>query len=467
MAHVGIVGGGLAGAAAGYWLVRLCPGGTTVTVFEPAESLGRGIAYQQAPDHLLLNVPARYLSPVPGDQQHFLRWLIANRIADLFRFREPDGAFFVPRAWFGDYIASMLSDAVKRRRGAVELRHERAAVLSIEAGERPGVVTGVGTHAVDHLILTLGVAPPRRLPVRPDTTCKVVQSAWQLFAEPPFPSAWKVAIVGSGLTMADAVAELSVRGHKGPITVVSRHGLMPHVSGGHLPEYELPSEPLEKSARLLMRQVRRWAADAVASDVADWRPIFDQIRQNAQAFWRTLPEVEQRRFRRHVRTYWEIHRYPMPPATFRTLRRAMASGQLVHRKGVATGVGSSGLLLRGGAEEDVIHADLVINAAGPDPTYGTAPSNGLAPLLAPMGLDCAQAQAIGVSIDDDGLVLGCVPPFSGRIWSTGYLARRRFGELGTVNAIADVAKRSATRISEDLGHSAVRSAVPLEQGAPG
>lgn len=446
MVHIAIVGGGFAGAVSVLWLLRSCPDGTAITVLEPAETLGRGTAYQKGPDHFLLNVPARYISPIPGDPEHFLRWLIGNRISDLFRFIEPDGAFFVPRSWFGDYMESLLVAATRRRAGSVRFVHRRETVRAIAPGNPIRIITDGGYIAADHLVLAPGNAPPRQLRVRDDVACRVVQSAWMLAKEPPFPPDRRVAIVGAGLTMADVVSDLERRGHTGPIAVVSRHGRMPHVSGGHLPEYTLPDEPIAATARGLLRQVRRWADEAMRSEIRDWRPVIDMLRQQAPAFWRSLPASEQARFRRHLRHMWEIHRYPMPPATSRAVGRRIASGGLVHWKGVAVDVRGAGLYIRHGDRERLLPADIVINATGPDRTYQTSLSGGLPPLFGAMGIDCAHAEQAGMRIDDDGMLLGCVEPFAGRVWCNGNIARERFGELGTVPAIADIAQRSAIRI---------------------
>jgi uncharacterized NAD(P)/FAD-binding protein YdhS len=44
-----------------------------------------------------------------------------------------------------------------------------------------------------------------------------------------------------------------------------------------------------------------------------WRSVLDSVRFVAQDIWRSLSLAERRRFLRHLRPYWEIHRHRIPP----------------------------------------------------------------------------------------------------------------------------------------------------------
>ncbi|KAG1391318.1 hypothetical protein G6F59_014929 [Rhizopus arrhizus] len=68
-----------------------------------------------------------------------------------------------------------------------------------------------------------------------------------------------VAIVGSGLSMADTVLALVAAGHSGPLHVISRHGLLPlpHAHGG------LPSFDPATLLPMHLRQRLRWVALAL------------------------------------------------------------------------------------------------------------------------------------------------------------------------------------------------------------
>jgi uncharacterized NAD(P)/FAD-binding protein YdhS len=260
MARIGVIGGGFSGAIAAYHVLKSLPAGAEIVVYEPNKDLGRGVAYANLPDHFLLNIPARLLSPFPDDPESFLRWVLDKRAAEARKFQQPDGSYYAPRAWFGTYMCDLLAQQINARRD-VTLRHLRAPVreLSAESG-RPVAMTDDGACVFDAVVLALGNAPSRPLPVRSGTngSLSIVQSAWDLGQLPPPPRYARVTIVGTGLTMVDAVTDLVSRGHRGIITCVSRHGLFHNRSAGHNPEFTPPAEPLEKNIRAMTRQVRRW-----------------------------------------------------------------------------------------------------------------------------------------------------------------------------------------------------------------
>src|SRR5688500_19873383 len=112
-ATVAIIGGGFSGAVAAIRLLSspqrggpTLPFGSKIVLVEPGRA-GEGLAYRTGPDYWRLNVPAGRMSAFPEKPDDFLEWARARdaRIAS---------GDFLPRAWYGDYLAERL-DLARRR----------------------------------------------------------------------------------------------------------------------------------------------------------------------------------------------------------------------------------------------------------------------------------------------------------------------------------------------------------------
>lgn len=442
--HIAIVGGGFAGAAAAIVLLRTLPPDHSITIYEPAEEIGRGIAYAQGPDHHLLNVAAHTVSLDADDENQFCTWALA-RFPHAEEFRENDGAYFFPRAWFGTYVHEHLCTARDQNPGVI-LTHIREVARSIDLEGDAFVVRATdNAHVFDRIVLAIGNGPPSPIAtLEPAGSAGpiVIQSAWDFHSSIVDKTA-RTVIVGGALTMADVVADLEACGHRGSITCVSRNGRRPHVAIGMRPEFS-PSEelPTTLTARELVSLARKWAAEA-AAESGDWRPSVDCLRRSVSLLWGALSPIERRRLRRHARSLWEIHRYLMPPAAHRRIEALIASERFAHLRGKVLGTTARGLRIHTSRGFQEIPADIVINASGFDTSYRTA----LAPigdLLAATGIDLDDAARNGLAVDDHGRLLDVKPGLLGRLYALGFLARANHGDLATVNTIAAIATGIAT-----------------------
>ena len=79
----------------------------TVTLLDSRPSTGQGVAFSTTDERHLLNVPAFKMSAYPEDGEHFLHWLDA-------RGRSVEPYTFVPRSWYGEYLADVLDAACRR-----------------------------------------------------------------------------------------------------------------------------------------------------------------------------------------------------------------------------------------------------------------------------------------------------------------------------------------------------------------
>ena len=436
---VAVIGGGLSGALVAERLLRTSRSALHVVVVEPREALGAGLAYSTDRREHVLNVPSKSMSAVDGESDHFLAWLRGKGSAEAREWHaSSDANGFVPRGLYGSYVRQLLADAAQTAAPGVSFAHERtvAIALSVEAGRVRVVLKDERTIDAGHAVLALGNPPPAD-PTSSDlpfyASPRYVRDAWGPEALQDISPAAPVLVLGTNLTMIDVELSLDQNGHRGTIVAISTHGLVP-------PAHRLPYEAIPPflqipGARItgLLRTVRERAG--VASNQGhDWRAVMDAIRPFGQAVWLELAEAERRRFLRHLRAYWEIHRHRAAPAAMEQVTRLRAMGRLVIRAGrIATFVERGRrvdvtFVERGGRAKQMTQVERVINATGPEMNYRRARDPLLRQLLhdgwcrpGPMGL--------GLDATEEGAVIGANgvpspalstlgPPLRGVLWET-------------------------------------------------
>jgi uncharacterized NAD(P)/FAD-binding protein YdhS len=110
-ATIAIVGGGFCGTLAAIRLLRDSLQGA-VSLLSPArvilidpDAAGRGFAYRAGPDHWRLNTPAGRMSAFAEQPLDFFEWA-HQRDASV------DAGDFLPRSWYGDYLAARLASSI-------------------------------------------------------------------------------------------------------------------------------------------------------------------------------------------------------------------------------------------------------------------------------------------------------------------------------------------------------------------
>ncbi len=423
---VAIVGGGASGTLLAIQLLRRAPTGRRFVMLDRSGDFARGIAYRTEESSHVLNVPAARMSALADEEEHFLAWL---------RQHEPAAGrdSYAPRRRYGDYLSELLSET-EGRAGAV-LERRTAEVRDLEedsAGVRLQLDSGEALLA-RHAALALGNLPPTPLEASPDAGPRVWQSPWSPEAAWPAPGT-SVLLVGAGLTAIDVLLSLAARGHAGPWHMLSRHGLLPNAHGPQtLPPLavQLPRGRL----RPLVRALR----EAAAAPGADWRPVIDSVRQQAHALWPSFGDEEQRRFIRHTRTLWEVHRHRVAPEVGRRLQGFLQSGQLQLHPGRLRRLASAGSRLeatfqpRGTTGEETLLVDLAVNCTGPAGHAATA--DVLVNALLRRGLVRPGPFQLGLATDGRGALLDARGRAGGALWTLGSVRR---GQLWESTAIPDI-----------------------------
>ncbi|SCB42815.1 FAD/NAD(P)-binding protein [Rhizobium multihospitium] len=432
-----IVGGGVSGTAVAFHLLqKQSVRGGQPFIFEPRERLGAGLAYDtQDPAHRI-NVPAAKMSLLPDDIEHFQRWLLENdALANDDAAVAVNGSFFPRRSVFGNYINSMIRPFLENGR----LLHVRQSVERIQRTGNRWTVIGAGGQRVDADILVIATSHPSPLP--PQVLQDALADHPRFIPDPTRPNALaairaedRVLVVGNGLTSADVIASLELRGHKGPVTAISRRGLRSrgHAAVKQEPFGDFATQP-SKTAVELLRSVRA-AIRKAQGEGRSWHAVIDQVRAQGRHVWHALPIAERRRLVRHLRPFWDVHRFRVAPQVEAVSEGALASGRLeilaasVAAVGVAGGVVDCTLRLSRSELSIERQFDAVVVTTGPG-HRGILQSQGWIDELSKAGYLAMDPARLGFSCDTRSRALtadGTVVP---SLFISGPLARGTFGEL--------------------------------------
>ncbi|WP_414495728.1 FAD/NAD(P)-binding protein [Stenotrophomonas maltophilia] len=326
-----IIGGGAAGVLVAIQVLRQAKAPLALAIFEPASQLAQGIAYATPwPEHLL-NVPAAKMSAFADQPGDFLDYLMVDN-AYPGEAREVLGERYVCRHFFAAYLQQRLQEAVAA--SPAQLQVVAQPVLGLQPDDHGYQLTlgdGSTLHVAQAVLATGNSMRPLPVPGAEALPADDVIEAWDYDGVRTLAGDHALAIVGSGLSMADTVLALVAAGHTGPLHVISRHGLLPlpHAHGGQ-PSFD-PAVLLPMSLRQRLRALRGFARQAQA-DGLPWQGVMDRIRPHGQALWCSLDAADQRRFLRHVVRYWDVHRHRIAEEVDAQLQTLQDSGQLrVHR----------------------------------------------------------------------------------------------------------------------------------------
>lgn len=439
-ARVGIVGGGFSGAMVAVHLARRAPGPLAISLFEPRPVLGAGVAYSAADPAHRVNVPASRMTVFTEEPGQFDAWCRASGVLQ----DDPQAVWtescaFPQRAAFGRYIAGLVAEAGAAR-DDVEILHRQTRVTAIEPRRRGFRLAAEDGAVEDVDVLVLAVSHPP--PAVPAPLRAAAAQGGRVVADPWAPGALAaidpndaVAIVGTGLTAADVLATLARSGHAAPILAFSRRGLMSrgHAFGEVPARSHFALAPTPGSARDLLRAVRREVARAAEAGVP-WQAVFDDVRGSGQRLWQALPVAEQRRLVRHVRPFWDVHRFRVAPQLEAAIAGLRAAGRLTTEAASLVEARAEGgrvaltLRTRGAAHAEQRVVDVVVNTTGPGHRDVLRTNPALAALAA-HGLLRLDAPGLGLAVDAHSRACGQDGTARPDLFISGPLARGRFGEL--------------------------------------
>jgi len=454
--RVVIIGGGFSGASLAWQLAEMqVP--AIITVVEPRAELGRGLAYSTTDPSHRINVPAKRMTVDPDRQDDFAEW-IAEREAQGRTSPDPEsltatGERFPRRELFGEYVGDRLAPHLRAGR----IRHVRARVGDIERAPDGALVLLLSDDSrmrADLVVLATG----HPAPAVPKVLAGLSGSP-ELIADPYDPVRIaavrrdaRVLVLGAALGSADVIAALERQGFEGSITCISRHGLRSRAHGTivHDCQQDFVNPPITSVAELL-RRVRHSIVDDLAKGQS-WHATMFRLRAQGQQIWAGLDDAGRSRLLRHLRTFWDVHRYRLAPQIGDMLDQLEADGRLEYQAGhmIAAEREWNGVRVtwrpRGG--QDLVSGvfDQIVITTGPaqgrcidwNPALGA---------LARLGMIAPCPLGLGLATTDTCRAVDAQGNPSERILIAGPLARGHVGELVGAPECAAHARTLAQQIA--------------------
>lgn len=436
-----IIGGGFSGTMVA---VHLAARGIPSTVIDFAERPARGLAYSTTlPDHLL-NVRASNMSAFPDRPADFADYIgQSGGVPDMF----------ARRSDYGNYLAGIFGKAVGT--GLVS-RVEGKATKASRLGAAWNIRLEDGTALTARtLVLATGNGAPGSLPafrsIRPeDLVDKLWSAAGSARLARAAQSNEPVLIAGMGLTMVDAVLWLDAAGHRGKVTAVSRRGILPRSHA--TPRTCDRTPPTLADLPATVTSLSRWIRKRAELE-GDWRAAVDCLRSITQQLWQHMAPEEQRRFLRHARIWWEVHRHRIASEVHDRVQRLMDEGRLQVMAGRLTSSRvvedryAVSVAARGTDKVAEVEAGLVLNCTGPSHGLRDQGDQLIAQMHAE-GLVEPDALGLGIEVDSADRISG-----ARHAYAIGPLTRGRYWEIIAVPDLREKAADIAAMIARDYAVS--------------
>ena len=232
------------------------------------------------------------------------------------------------------------------------------------------------------------------------------------------------------------------------VHVISQKGLFPQARRQQRPDepwHLFWNDKSPRSTRGLLPLIRRQVQDAAEKGI-NWRSVIDCLRPVTQDIWRSLPLAEQKRFLRHARVYWDVHRHRVAPEIADILADMQSEGRVRLHRGAITRYSED----HGRAEiqywdqesrsRKKLRVDRVINCTGSE-TDCRRIDESLITSLFVQGFARPDALFLGLEVDDDGALIDYKGVPSQVLYAIG---PTRKGSLWETTTVPEIRVQAAT-----------------------
>ena len=296
-----IVGGGASGTLTAIALIRSGIAPANITIAEPRELLGEGLAYQTRDELHRLNVPSGRLSAVEELPDDFAEWSKAPSYS------------FMERRTYSTYLRGHLPD---------EVQHVREFVTHIAPTIDQGVVATFASgneENFDGIVLAMGLGKartPEFLDGVPESPL-IIKDVWDGIA---LPQSQRLLCFGTGLTFIDVALSHLARDPHNTVVAISGSGNLPE---RHERSQISPFTPSLSDVDTL-KKLRSYLEQAGES----WRQAVDGLRPIMEGMWRTFTVEEREEFLRTDGSNWFRRRHRIAPEVADLVDAEIAAGRI-------------------------------------------------------------------------------------------------------------------------------------------
>jgi len=451
-----IIGGGFCGTLVAAQLMKKGDGKQSILLIEKGAVPGRGLAFGTLDPTHILNVPANRMGAYPEAPDHFYRWLVEHQNA----WRHSDPAFadielsphaYVPRHLYGFYLSNLLNEAyldAAEKGVRLDLLHDEAVDIQPNLCHTLEITLASGDKIeAQKAVLAIGLPPVKQIPSK--NAQNSFHTLWSLKREHPLagnhldqlPKETVVGIIGTGLTMVDAVVSLLERGYQGQIVAISKDGKLPQIHKGEAPLLD-PLDSCPLTAKAFLQELRREIKGREAKG-EDWRPVIDKIREQIPGFWAHFSKEERKKVFKWLLPIWNKYRHRMPVSLAGAVQQegvTLQSGKVVSVEGQGDKTAIK-YIPKGEHEAVSLPCDYVLNCSGPELTIENNPS----PLIKSMlkrGMVIPHETGMGLAVCD----YSAKGVLEGSLFVVGQLLTGEFFEASAVPEL----RHQCAQVSEEL-----------------
>jgi uncharacterized NAD(P)/FAD-binding protein YdhS len=372
---IAIVGGGISGTLTVLNCVKQSKIPLKIIWFDAKNQFCKGLAYSTSNLHHLLNVRAGNMSIFADEPNHFTDWLTQNHP----HYKASD---FVPRKLFGEYVNDTF-EVLRNSNELVSISKITEEVVDIKTIDDVFELKASNTYKAQKVVLALG----NFLPEHPRSISKAFiesenyfQNAFHTKLSEKALTKNDVTIIGSGLTMIDALILLHYNSFSGQIHIISPHAFIPQ---SHMETNSPSAKPfLEKNKSyglLELFSLVNKQFKAAKNENLNTQNIIDVMRPHLQSIWLNFSLLEKYQFLSHLRHKWGVARHRAPNQSMDVFNQLINSGTIKLIKGrvfnIETKDKSFEISYKNSESNDLtFKTDLIINCTGPQSNYNEIPS---------------------------------------------------------------------------------------------